>query len=249
MRCSSYYTFILIILFLLLFAAAPASASQAESLALVVDWDMGDAPDPNYPTLLASNGARHADTGPMLGSVRDKDVDGQPSAMADGDDADGSDDDDGVVFFGPPIPDTLATVEVTVSTSCNLNAWIDFNQDGDWEDVGEQIFTDQLVNSGLNSLTFDTPSDAGVAGTFYSRFRVSTVGGDSYNGFADDGEVEDHLVMATESDPGGGSSGGCGMIDPQSGGGPFTGAMEFTLLALMLLALWATRRRLTVHKI
>jgi hypothetical protein len=46
--------------------------------------DFGDAPDPSYPTLLDSDGARHLATGPTLGVSRDIDSDGQPTAAADG---------------------------------------------------------------------------------------------------------------------------------------------------------------------
>ena len=48
--------------------------------------DYGDAPDPTYPTLLASNGARHTNTGLKLGNLIDVEPDGQPNATATGDD-------------------------------------------------------------------------------------------------------------------------------------------------------------------
>jgi hypothetical protein len=52
-----------------------------------VDLDFGDAPDPTYPTLLASNGARHIILpGFMLGSFIDAELDGQPDPLALGDD-------------------------------------------------------------------------------------------------------------------------------------------------------------------
>ena len=38
--------------------------------------DLGDAPEPSYPTLLASNGAAHGATGPTLGTNRDSETDG-----------------------------------------------------------------------------------------------------------------------------------------------------------------------------
>ncbi|MFA5240333.1 MAG: hypothetical protein WC476_11600, partial [Phycisphaerae bacterium] len=43
--------------------------------------DFGDAPN-TYPTLLANNGPRHAAVGPMLGTARDIEPDGQPSVGA-----------------------------------------------------------------------------------------------------------------------------------------------------------------------
>ena len=41
-----------------------------------------------------------------------------------------------------------------------LNAWIDFNVDGDWNDPGEQFFVDQALTGGVNNLTAAIPSEA-----------------------------------------------------------------------------------------
>ncbi|MCU0611672.1 MAG: hypothetical protein MUE60_07795, partial [Candidatus Eisenbacteria bacterium] len=58
--------------------------------------DLGDAPDPSYPTLLASDGARHiTGSAVYLGAGVDAELDGQPNAGATGDDLAG-DDEDGV---------------------------------------------------------------------------------------------------------------------------------------------------------
>jgi hypothetical protein len=60
--------------------------------------DYGDAPA-SYGTLLADDGARHQIvSGFHLGATVDADFDGQPTIGADGDDNDGLDDEDGVVF-------------------------------------------------------------------------------------------------------------------------------------------------------
>ncbi len=185
--------------------------AMAERRFNVLEVDYGDAPDPAYPTLLASNGASHLATGPMLGTSRDGELDGQPSANADGDDGDGEDDEDGVVFFGPPVPGTAASVDVTVSANGFLNAWVDFNQDGDWLDAEEQIFTDQAVAGGVNTLSFNVPATASTATAPYARFRVDSAGGLTPTGRAADGEVEDHLVQEPPVDEigGGGGGGGC----------------------------------------
>ena len=60
-------------------------------------FDFGDAPSP-YATIRADDGARHVLAGPTLGSLRDLEADGQPTAAADGDDTDATDDEDGVTF-------------------------------------------------------------------------------------------------------------------------------------------------------
>ena len=161
------------------------------------EFDRGDAPDPTYPTLAASNGASHRliPGGPFMGASVDAEPDGQPTANADGDDLlDGNDDEDGVTFTTSILPGDPAagvTIDMTASPqSCLLNAWIDFNIDGDWLDPGEQIFLDVPVAPGLNPLTFPVPNDA-LTGSSFARFRCSTEGQLTPDGPAPDGEVED----------------------------------------------------------
>jgi len=159
--------------------------------------DFGDAPAP-YPTLLANNGARHtAIPGISLGNLIDTEADGLPNATATGDDTNNLADEDGVTFntaFFAGVPNTI-TVRTTLPAGAiaYLNAWIDFNGDGDWADAGEQIFTDYIVINGVNNLTFTPPAFTALGKTF-ARFRLSTVQGLSYTGAAPDGEVEDYQI-------------------------------------------------------
>jgi len=157
--------------------------------------ELGDAPTP-YPTLIADNGAVHAMGGGVyLGFSYDADSDGQPDSSANGDDIDGNDDDDGVVFTSEVIPGATATVDVQASTPCLLNAWFDFNLNGVWTDPGEQIFTDLALTAGVNAgLTFAVPAGAQMGGT-YTRFRCSNQGGLNPTGLAPDGEVEDYQIV------------------------------------------------------
>ncbi len=112
--------------------------------------DYGDALAP-YPSLRADDGARHVLATPLvLGSTVDAELD----ALA-------SDDmsDDGVSFLGPMIPGAMGSVEVTVSVSgSKLDAWIDFNGDGDWDDAGEQIFMAENLPLLVNSFSFAVPA-------------------------------------------------------------------------------------------
>ncbi|MCP8308661.1 MAG: hypothetical protein H3Z53_09270 [archaeon] len=163
----------------------------------IAEVDYGDAPDP-YPTLLASNGACHSIDGwTYLGAGVDGEPDGQPDANALGDDNNGVDDEDGVVFTSLLIPGMMASVDVTSSVpaeeSAYLNAWVDFNADGDWADLGEYIFENMLLYGGLDSLTFLVPSEA-TPGMTYARFRFSRMELLSFDGWASDGEVEDYQV-------------------------------------------------------
>ncbi|MBI1374810.1 MAG: LEPR-XLL domain-containing protein, partial [Phycisphaera sp.] len=155
--------------------------------------DYGDAPD-NYGTLRESNGARHVRTGMTLGSKFDLDVDGQPSANADGDDLNGLDDDDGVTLGTIRVGALDATVTVNVQGQAGkLDAWIDFNGDGSFGGPGEQIFDTVDVALGDNVLTYDVPSWA-IAGVTYARFRLSPTGNLAPTGNATGGEVEDYAV-------------------------------------------------------
>jgi uncharacterized repeat protein (TIGR01451 family) len=167
--------------------------------------DFGDAPTAaqsgfaaSYPTTLADNGAVHKIGGPYMGTAPpDGEADGQPGTFATGDDDNGTalGDEDAVTFSTLKAGGT-GTSTITVGNctgTCYIDAWMDFNQDGDWADASEQIFTDQAVTTGSNVPTFSIPVSATI-GTTFARFRLSaTIGGvTSYTGLADDGEVEDH---------------------------------------------------------
>ncbi len=168
------------------------------------ELDFGDAPDDpantnDYPTLLFSNGARHTiNPAVYLGLLIDPEIDGLPTVLADGDDLANLDDEDGVAM--PPVVLQGSNVTIAVSASANgfLDAWIDYNVDGDWADAGEHIFINQPVTAGLNSLSFTVPVAVGIGNSF-ARFRYSTFNTPiSYDGLAADGEVEDYAVFVEQ---------------------------------------------------
>lgn len=167
---------------------------------ICLGMDFGDAPDPTYPTLLANDGARHTATGPTLGLTRDSDIDGQPDATATGDDLTDVDDEDGVTL-GLLEAGLTASVMIEVQgSSALLDAWVDFNQDGDWLDPGEQIASSSAMVLGNNSIDINVPCDANVGVTF-GRFRLSSAGGLAPSGLASDGEVEDYEVTILPNEP------------------------------------------------
>jgi len=127
------------------------------------------------------------------GSI-DPEPDGQPNPTATGDDNNGNDDEDGVIFTSPLIPSRPATVDVIASADGFLDAWVDFYGDGSWGQPEDQIFAAQPVLAGLNSLTFMVPANAIPNITTFARFRFSSNGGLPYFGPAEDGEVEDYMV-------------------------------------------------------
>jgi PKD repeat protein len=157
-----------------------------------------------YPTLLVNDGARHrVVAGVYMGSGVDADSDGQPNANASGDDGDGNDDEDGVTFTTALVPGSTGMVDVIVSTEGYIYAWLDFDQNGVWNDSEEIIIDGEWADSaGTHSFSFPVPAGAALGNTF-ARFRFDT-NGDAYypTGHVEDGEVEDYLVtVATASPP------------------------------------------------
>jgi len=172
--------------------------------------DFGDAPSAaqsgfaaDYPTLEADDGARHhlpagGATRYLGGAAPDGEGDGQPSAAAAGDGIE----EDGLTLPASFVVGRSATVTVAVTGDADLDGWIDWNQDGDWNDAGEQVF------ASLGLTAADSPYTLGVTvpgtallGTTYARFRYSTVYGLGPSGTAVDGEVEDYLITVTSPPP------------------------------------------------
>ncbi|MGI9470071.1 MAG: Ig-like domain-containing protein [Rubripirellula sp.] len=166
---------------------------------LLPSQDFGDAPA-SYGTTTAADGARHGIVpGLALGTIVDREGEGQPSVAADGDDATGLDDEDGVALVSPLAPGASATFEVTVTNTASgaayLQGFMDFNQDGDFTDPGEQFLADRLISSGVAGETISVPINvpAGAAlGTTYARFRIAQESGLGATGFTTSGEVEDY---------------------------------------------------------
>ena len=180
------------------------SVDQSESNALndvfsavispqALPLDFGDAPSP-YPTLLADAGAHHGDIGPKFGATRDVEADGQPSSNADGDDTDGTDDENGISFANANVGqlDASLTIDLVAVTNAKVDAWIDFNNDGSWGGPWEQIADASPVSPGSNQLFYDVPSWATPAPV--ARFRVSTAGDLGHGGLSVDGEVQDYIL-------------------------------------------------------
>ncbi len=174
-----------------------AQDGEVEDYALAIaGLDFGDAPDPAYPTLLKSNGARHAVLpvgNPTLGSHVDTEADGQPNASLTGDDAVGvPDDEDGVSFAAALIPGANGTITVTAGATGGLiSCWIDFNHNGSWADAGDQVLADLPLIAGVTlSPSFPVPVGS-PPGPAPSRCRISTQAGLGVTGLAADGEVED----------------------------------------------------------
>ncbi len=161
--------------------------------------DFGDAPA-TYGTLNADNGASHQFTGAaathFMGAGVNADSDGQ---VASGNAT--NDSDDGVAL--PALKQNVASTITTtvVGAGGYLQAWIDWNGDGDF-DVGEEIATDiqdgeagdaDGAANGQIAISV-TPPQSSVTTQTFARFRWSTESGLGATGFAVDGEVEDYAL-------------------------------------------------------
>jgi hypothetical protein len=166
-----------------------------------VQWDFGDAPELpergyHYPTTLAHNGARHriVRNGPWLGggnfSRPDAEPDGQPDpdALLD-DQTDMNDEND---IHGDLTTCTAGEIWIAVASGGITEIWVDFNADGMWQHPAEQVFSGYL-SAGIHHVSVTPPPNT-VPGKTYMRGRISSTGGLTPEGPADDGEVVDALV-------------------------------------------------------
>lgn len=190
---------------------------------LSAPMDLGDLPAPTYPTLLTDNGARHPlRSGLQIGACVDSELNGQPSVGADGDDsgsgiatqggcATAGDDEDGLTAAQLQFPvgsNNTRAIPVlnTTGSAAQLCAFVDWNNDGDFNDVVSGLNetlsvavpdgTNGPVNVNFGNLPLILPS-----GPRYLRLRLSTDGGAcSASGFASDGEVEDYRINVVALD-------------------------------------------------
>jgi hypothetical protein len=131
-----------------------------------------------------------------LGSSVDQESEAQPSAMANGDDNDDDDDEDGVTF---PLLIAGSTVSIPVVASVHdasfgiLNIWFDWNGDGDFTDLGENVGSPlPIFSSGTYDLSVSIPEKAITTAPTFARFRIGNMSGPT--GVNSWGEVEDYQV-------------------------------------------------------
>ncbi len=80
-------------------------------------------------------------------------------------------DEDGI-SFGNLFNSRGAPVPVTISSTGSgvVDAWFDWNGDGDYQDAGEQVIKGFVVQAGANSFPVQTPTGARIGFTT-ARFR------------------------------------------------------------------------------
>jgi len=156
--------------------------------------DFGDWSGVAVAASTASNNLR-------MGALVDAEFAATVNAAATGDDLTLLDDEDGVTVgtltAGAPGTITVLTTN-TSGGAAYLNAWIDYNNNGSFNDAGEQIATNTLVANGSNNTTqtinLTVPASAVTGSSLGARFRLTSVSSPGATGTIGTGEVEDHMV-------------------------------------------------------
>lgn len=175
--------------------------------------DMGDLPEPNYPTYLGNGGPAHIIGNLFMGADIDADNQGQAELLALGDDGapndffsnafNRRDDEDGIT----PVnlsgwSEGVGGGEIQVFVTDNsgtgaggwLKGWFDLDDDGVFD-----IMISQAVLPGATNIVFDIPPGYLVPGStvgIYARFRLfaaTTEPATDYTGIVTNGEVEDYF--------------------------------------------------------
>ena len=151
--------------------------------------DSSDAPA-TYAT------ATHTITGIRLGATVDDNDANLASSNALGDDSNNVDDEDGVVLPSQFAQGLSSPATISIQNASGyVNAWADWNQDGDFLDAGESVLSEQALTLGDTNVAIAVPSTAALGPT-YLRFRVCNASNvcNTASGQASSGEVEDYAI-------------------------------------------------------
>lgn len=169
--------------------------------------DYGDAPN-SY----GSTGHKtDVNIGLGHGEIADSEAAHQGSDNADADDksTNGFDDENAVFLNEKSLDGQTLNAETTENLSIltfgsgYLNAWIDWNRDGDFNDANEQIINKYRVSTtsvATNTIPLDIPGSM-VSGKSFMRVRFSTDSNVGPSGYSSSpGEVEDYMVVLAVKD-------------------------------------------------
>ncbi|KAA1257827.1 hypothetical protein LF1_03170 [Rubripirellula obstinata] len=110
---------------------------------------------------------------------------------------------DGVVSAadvdGILVPGTTTAINVVATGDGFLDAWIDFDGDGSFDEQ-DRIAASIPVTTGNNIISVTTPAGLTTPIDTFARFRVSETGGLLPTGFALGGEVEDYQISIAPTD-------------------------------------------------
>ena len=188
-----------------------ADTSRFDNFGRACDW--GDLPESGtgFVTTGASAARHNISDAIRLGVLIDTEPGGQPTTAADGDDANFSDDEDGIATL-PLLP--IATANYTLSVAvtnatgntATLYGWIDLDGNNRFEPAEAQTTTIP-GNGAVTTATLTWPNVRVATGaTLYARLRFTTFpltdnagtpADERAQGIASDGEVEDYLLSAT----------------------------------------------------
>lgn len=173
--------------------AAATLAYGATNASFLLESDNADVAD----APISYGNPTHTITGIRLGASVDADASLLNNATATGDDVNNTDDENGVTLT-PLLPTGETTIVPTSIQNAGgfLNVWFDWNADGDFNDAGEQMITNQAVAVGVTNLNIAVPITA-IIGPTFARFRVCTNNTALDNcstpaGTVQSGEVEDY---------------------------------------------------------
>ena len=163
-----------------------------------VQKDYSDAP------ISYGNATHRLVSGINLGSLIDIETVSLASATANGDDTNGSDDEDGVSSL-PPLTVgsttyTIPAANISALGTGTLHAWVDFNNSGTF-DLAEHRSVGVTAGVPASDLQF-TGLPTLTAGNSFARFRLTSDGAITSAtpaGVAINGEVEDYLLPITLS--------------------------------------------------
>jgi hypothetical protein len=148
------------------------------------DVDFGDAP-----ATYGTAGVYRTIGDTYLGGAPDAETEPQAPLDGTGDDGTATDDEDGITLPAEFLAGE-ATVVPVIANGGELDAYVDWNIDGDFADDGEMIADGVAAPASLN---VTAPVDV-IGGTTYARFVLT--GEDNV------GEVEDYAVDVTAAEPG-----------------------------------------------
>lgn len=174
------------------------------------NYDYGDLPDiaagttgiTDYETYDSTGGPSHRIiTGLFLGDTVDIDNDGFPNAQALGDDLDNVADEDGIAIFSSlevrlgGIIRLPIQITNTTGNAAYLEAWIDWNGDGDFDEGNEMVVNvDNIASSVTTFVEINVPDNAQIGNFLGFRTRLSNTDNMTPYGRVHSGEVEDYLL-------------------------------------------------------
>ena len=150
-----------------------------------------DAPDGTVGATAYDDATHTVVAGVRLGGAVDADAAAISDPAADGDGTD----DDGVILPALYVGGSGAVVVTVFGAAGGLNAWIDWDGSGAFDNPAEQVATDLVDADGDGTISFDVTAPAwAITGETFARFRWSTDFAIGPSGAAPDGEVEDYIL-------------------------------------------------------